>query len=116
MYCRAVDKLRSYEAAKRKVAPGLDHWSHKRFNDRAENSHLQFRKRERAMQGFRSLGGLQRFAFMQFATRNHLLSHINVGTGVDASIMELAQMVARVTGLNGRITNDPSSPMAPCAS
>ncbi|MGR3458067.1 MAG: GDP-L-fucose synthase [Pseudooceanicola nanhaiensis] len=39
-----------------------------------------------------------------------MLSHINVGTGTDVSIMELAQMVARVTGFQGRITTDPSKP------
>ncbi|WP_306152206.1 DDE-type integrase/transposase/recombinase [Roseovarius sp. MMSF_3281] len=65
-----MDKLRSYGAAKREVAPGLDHWSHKRLNNRAENSHLPFRKRERVMQGFRSPGRLQRFVSMQSATRN----------------------------------------------
>lgn len=66
-----TDKLRSYGGAKREVAPSLDHWSHKGLNSRAENSHLPFRKRERAMQGFRSPGGLQRFVSMQSATRNH---------------------------------------------
>ena len=45
-----TDKLRSYGAAKREVAPRLDHWSHKGLNNRAENSHLPFRKRERVMQ------------------------------------------------------------------
>jgi putative transposase len=65
-----TDKLRSYGAAKREVAPGLDHWSHKGLNNCAENSHLPFRKRERVMQGFRSPGGLQRFVSMQSATRN----------------------------------------------
>ena len=39
-----------------------------------------------------------------------MLSHINVGSGTDVSILELAQMVARVTGFNGRITTDPSKP------
>lgn len=65
-----TDKLRSYGAAKREVAPGLDHLSHKGLNNRAENSHLPLRKRERVMQGFRSPGGLQRFVSMQSATRN----------------------------------------------
>ena len=65
-----TDKLRSYGAAKREVAPGLDHWSHKGLNNRAENSHLPFRKRERPMQGFRSPGGLQRFVSIHSATRN----------------------------------------------
>ena len=44
------------------------------------------------------------------ANTQPMLSHINVGTGTDVSIMELAQMVARVTGFEGRITNDPSKP------
>ena len=65
-----TDKLRSYGAAKSEVAPGLEHRSHKGLNNRAENSHLPFRNRERVMQGFRSPGGLQRFVSMQSATRN----------------------------------------------
>ncbi|MFG6661409.1 IS6 family transposase [Sulfitobacter sp. 915] len=65
-----TDKLRSYGAAKREVAPGLEHWSHKGLNNHAENSHLPFRKREQVMQGFRSPGSLQRFVSMQSATRN----------------------------------------------
>jgi len=65
-----TDKLRSYGAAKADVAPGLEHWSHKGLNNRAENSHLPFRKRERTMQGHRSPGALQRFVSMHSATRN----------------------------------------------
>ncbi len=65
-----TDQLRSYAAAKREVAPGLDHWSHKGLNNRTENSHLPFRKREKTMQGFRSASGLQRFISVHSATRN----------------------------------------------
>lgn len=65
-----TDKWQSNAAAKREVAPGLDHWSHKGLNNRAKNSHLPFRKRERAMQGFRSPGALQRFVSIHSATRN----------------------------------------------
>jgi len=65
-----TDKLRSYGAAKREVASGLEHRSHKGLNNRAENSHLPFRKRERCMQGFRSPGGLQRYIACHSATRN----------------------------------------------
>lgn len=39
-----------------------------------------------------------------------MLSHINVGTGTDISILELAQLVARVTGFEGVISTDPSKP------
>lgn len=65
-----TDKLRSYGAAKRKIAPGVEHRSHKGLNNRAENSHLPFRKRERAMQGYRSPGALQRFVSIHSAIRN----------------------------------------------
>ena len=65
-----TDKLASYAAAKREVAPTLEHRAHKGLNDRAENSHVPFRKRERQMQGFRSPGGLQRFVSVFFAVRN----------------------------------------------
>ena len=41
---------------------------------------------------------------------NPLLSHINVGTGLDVSIFELAQLIARVTGFSGKITTDPTKP------
>jgi nucleoside-diphosphate-sugar epimerase len=39
-----------------------------------------------------------------------MLSHINVGTGTDVSILELAQMVAAATGFRGRIATDPTKP------
>lgn len=53
-----TDKLRFYRAAKADVAPGLEPWSHKGLNNRAENSHLPFRKREQTMQGHWSPGAL----------------------------------------------------------
>jgi len=39
-----------------------------------------------------------------------MLSHINVGTGVDCSIRELAETIARVTGFKGRLAFDASKP------
>jgi GDP-L-fucose synthase len=39
-----------------------------------------------------------------------MLSHINVGTGVDVTIRELAETVARVTGFKGRLMFDDSKP------
>ncbi|WP_184934199.1 IS6 family transposase [Kitasatospora kifunensis] len=56
-----TDKLRSYSAAHREVMPSVEHRSHKGPNNRAENSHQPTRQRERAMKGFRSVGGAQRF-------------------------------------------------------
>jgi len=39
-----------------------------------------------------------------------MLSHINVGTGTDCSIRELAEAIARVTGFRGRLIFDASKP------
>ena len=39
-----------------------------------------------------------------------MLSHINVGTGTDVSIADLARMVAEVTGFRGRLGFDTSKP------
>lgn len=68
------DKLRSYGAARRNIIPTVEHRSHKGLNNRAENSHLPLRKRERIMQGFRSAGGLQRFIATFSAIRNLFVS------------------------------------------
>jgi putative transposase len=68
-----TDKLASYSTAKREVAPTLEHRAHKGLNNRAENSHLPFRSRERMTRGHRSPGGLQRFVSMRSATRNRLV-------------------------------------------
>lgn len=45
----------------------------------------------------------------QGATQD-MLSHINVGTGVDCTIRELAQTLAKVTGFSGRLVFDTSKP------
>ena len=46
-----------------------------------------------------------------YQTNTHpMLSHINVGSGTDISILELAQIVARVTGFQGTIATDPTKP------
>lgn len=41
---------------------------------------------------------------------NPMLSHINVGTGEDISILELAKMIAKVTGFTGDILTDTTKP------
>jgi putative transposase len=65
-----TDELGSYAAARRQIMPAIEHRSHKGLNNRAENSHLPLRRRERAMQGFQSPGGLQRFVVVFSAVRN----------------------------------------------
>ncbi|WP_033328729.1 IS6 family transposase [Streptomyces yerevanensis] len=75
-----TDRLRSYGAAHRKVMPLVEHRQSRYLNNRAENSHQPTRQRERAMKGFRSTGGAQRFlsAFSgispHFRPRRHLMT------------------------------------------
>ena len=57
-----TDKLRSYSAAAKELGC-LDKQVTQRWaNNRAENSHLPFRRRERAMLRFRRMHSLQKFA------------------------------------------------------
>jgi putative transposase len=75
-----TDKLKSYGAAHHEVMPSVEHRAHKGLNNRAENSHQPTRQRERAMKGFRTAGGAQRFlsAFTgispHFRPHRHLMS------------------------------------------
>lgn len=60
-----TDKLRSYSAAKAELIPCIEHRSHKGPNNRAENSHLAVRRRERGMMRFKSTRQCQRFVSVQ---------------------------------------------------
>ena len=56
-----TDKLGSYGAARRDMGMKFEHRQHKGLNNRAENSHLSTRRRERIMKRFKSARHLQRF-------------------------------------------------------
>ena len=58
-----TDGLRAYSAALNDIGVAAErHEVGGRLNNRAENSHQPFRRRERAMQRFRSLKALQKFS------------------------------------------------------
>ena len=66
-----TDKLRSYGAALKEIG-ALDRQETGRWiNNRAENSHLPFRRRERAMLRFRRMRSLQKFASVHASVSNH---------------------------------------------
>jgi putative transposase len=67
----ATDKLRSYGAAMKEAGNSDKQDTGHRKNNRAENSHLPFRRRERAMQRFRSMRTLQKFASVHASVQNH---------------------------------------------
>lgn len=55
-----TDKLKSDEAARKELIPGVEHRQHKELNNRAELSHQPTRQRERQMRRFKSPGHAQR--------------------------------------------------------
>jgi len=66
-----TDCLRSYGAALRQLGVGDKQETGRWANNRAENSHLPFRRRERAMLRFRSMRTLQTFASVHASVSNH---------------------------------------------
>ena len=44
------------------------------------------------------------------ANTQSMLSHINIGTGEDISILKLAQLISKVVGFKGKIITDPTKP------
>jgi putative transposase len=69
-----TDGLRSYPAAMRDLG-NLDRREMGRWlNNRAENSHLPLRRRERAMLRFRRMKSLQKFASVHASFHNHFNS------------------------------------------
>ena len=65
-----TDGLRSYSAAMKEIGAADRHEVGGRLNNRAENSHQPFRRRERAMQRFRSLKTLQKFSSIHAQVHN----------------------------------------------
>jgi putative transposase len=70
-----TDRLRSYGAAM-KVVGILDRQICRQWlNNRAENSHQPFRRREGAMAGLRDVKTLQKLAAVHASTHNHFNHH-----------------------------------------
>jgi len=66
-----TDKLRSYGAAMKVIRNADKQETGRWLNNRAENSHQPFRRRERAMGRFRSAKSLQKFASIHSSVHNH---------------------------------------------
>src|SRR5277367_690580 len=65
-----TDRLRSYGAAKTQLGLSARHEQGLRQNNRAENSHLPVRRRERKMQRFKSPGSAQGFLSIHAVVHN----------------------------------------------
>jgi putative transposase len=66
-----TDRLRSYRAALKVIGNAERQEIGRWLNNRAENSHQPFRRRERAMAKFRSAESLQKFASIHSSVHNH---------------------------------------------
>lgn len=69
-----TDGLRSNPAAMRDLGNLERREMGRDLNNRAENSHLPFRRRERAMLRFRQMKSLQKFASVHASLHNHFNS------------------------------------------
>jgi putative transposase len=66
-----TDGLRSYGAALKEIGAADRQEVGRWLNNRAENSHQPFRRRERAMERFRRMKSLQKFAAVHGTVHNH---------------------------------------------
>jgi putative transposase len=95
-----TDRLRSYGAAMKVVGNADRQETGRWLNNRAENSHLPFRRRERAMLRFRRMRSLQKFAtvhssvYNHFNQERHLYSRDNFKFNRAAALAEWRQLCA----------------------
>ncbi len=66
-----TDRLRSYGAALKEIGAAHRQETGRWLNNRAENSHLPFRRREGVMLRFRRMRSLQRFVAVHASVYNH---------------------------------------------
>ena len=89
-----MEKLRSYRAAMMIIGNAAWLETGRWVNNRAENSHLPFRRRERAMLRFRQMRSLQKFVSVHASVQNHfnqerhLYSRTNFKLNRDAALTE----------------------------
>jgi putative transposase len=95
-----TDKLRSYGAALKGIGNADRQETGRWVNNRAENSHLPFRRRERAMLRFRRLRSLQKFVSVHasvlnlFNSERSLQSRPNFKLNRAAALSEWRQLCA----------------------
>jgi len=95
-----TDRLKSYRAAMKifgnEFTQEVGRWK----NDRCENSHLPFRRREHAMLNFRRMRSLQKFVsihasvFNHFNKERHLNSRFTYRVQREAALVEWQQLCA----------------------
>ncbi|GGZ97565.1 MULTISPECIES: IS6 family transposase [Sphingomonadaceae] len=92
-----TDGLRSYPAAMKELGNVERREMGRWLNNRAENSHLPFRRRERAMLRFRQMKSLQKFASVHASFHNHFSQERHL---VDRTTFKLRRSAALVEWQN----------------
>ena len=95
-----TDGLKSYRAAMTELGNGAKQEIGRHATNRVENSHLPFRRRERAMLRFRQIKSLQKFASVHanfhnhFNQERHLVSRQEYKTRRSAALAEWQSLMA----------------------
>ena len=95
-----TDRLRSYGAALTEIGATARQETARWLNNQAENTHLPFRRRERAMQRFRRMRSSQMFVSVHASVTNHfnlersLTSRSNFKLNRTAALAEWRQLLA----------------------
>ena len=95
-----TDKCPSYRAAMKVIGSERCQETGRHLNNRAENSHLPFRRRERAMSRFRRMRSLQKFASIHSSVYNHFNHQRNIESRArfkslrDAALLEWRELIA----------------------
>ena len=93
-------RLRSYGAARKEIGNAERQQTGRQLNNRAENSHLPIRRRERAMLRFRQMKTLQKFTAVDAAFHNyfnqdhHLISRDDYKDRRSAALAEWKTLAA----------------------
>ncbi len=93
-----TDKLRSYRAAMNDIGNASTQLTGRWLNNRCENSHQPFRRREKIMNKFRQTKSLQKFVAIQSSVYNHfnlerhLYSRQNFKRNRDVALYEWRQL------------------------
>jgi putative transposase len=95
-----TDRRHSYRAAITAIGSEARQVTSHRLNNRCENSHQPFRRRERAISKFRNAESVQKFASIQSSIQNHfnherhLYSRDNFKTDRSTALTEWRQLEA----------------------
>jgi len=98
-----TDKLRSHGAAMKSIGNVDRQQCGRRLNNRAENSHQPFRRRERAMLQCRQMRSLQKFSSVRFSVYNHFnqeRSFTSRGNFKPSRAAALLRMASALFGVN----------------